>query len=98
MLQIVFAEHAVTRCRRVTRQLLVFLEHVLSVAADLGPLWTVRVECAIGVLRLRLAAAATTAAAAAISTALTLHAFEISHYLITVSISLRPDFVLVGLR
>jgi hypothetical protein len=64
---------------------LVLLEDVLSVAPDLRALGAVGVECAIGVLLLRLATAATpAAAAAAIAATLTLHTLEISHYSITV--------------
>ena len=87
VLQIVLSEHPVASRRGVTSELLVLLEDVLGVAADLGALGTVGIEGPVGVLRLGFpppAAAAATAPAAAIAAALTLHSLEISHCLITV--------------
>jgi len=87
--------NGVNRLRRVgvARQLLVLLEDVLGVAAHLRAFVAIGVERPVGVLRLGLAAAAAaTSAAAAIAAALALHTLEISHYLITVLVSLRPDF------
>lgn len=99
VLQVVLAKHAVAGRRGVARKLLVLFEDVLGVAADLRTLGPVGVECTIGVLSLRLAAAAPPAASAtAIATALTFHTLEISHYFVTVSVSLRPDPVRIGLR
>src|SRR5439155_13553838 len=89
VLQVILAEDPVAGRRGVPGELLVFLEDVLGVAADLRALGAVGIERAIGVLGLRLAAAAAAAsAAAAIAAALTLHTLEISHYLITVLDSL----------
>ena len=90
VLQVVLAEDAVAGRRGVPGELLVLLEDVLGVAADLGALGAVRIERPVGVLGLRLTAAATTSTAATITAALALHTLEISHYLITVLVSLRP--------
>jgi hypothetical protein len=83
VLKIVLSEDPVAGRRGVTGKLLVLLEDVLGVAADLDALWPVGVERSIGVLSLRLAASAASTATA-IATALTLHTLEISHYSITV--------------
>src|SRR5206468_6725788 len=85
-------EHPVAGRRGVAGELLVLFEDVLGVAAHLGAFRPVGIEGPVGVLRLGLAAATAAAtSAAAIATALTLHTLEISHYLITVLVSLRPD-------
>jgi hypothetical protein len=94
VLQVVLAEDPIAGRRGVSGELLVFLEDVLGVAADLRALGAVGVKRPIGVLSLGLAAAAAAAATSATATipaALTLHTLEISHYLITVLVSLRPD-------
>ena len=76
VLQIVLGQNPVAAAGCVARQLLVFVEHVLGVAAHLDPLGTIGVERAVGVVLLWLVA---TAAAAAIATALPFHALEVSH-------------------
>src|SRR5690606_11349055 len=79
VLQVVFGQHPVARRTRVTGQLLVFLEHVLGVAAHLHAVGPVGVEGPVRVL-LWLAPAA-----APVAAALTLHTLEISHSSLTVS-------------
>ncbi len=81
MLQVVLAQHPIAGSRRVPRQLLVLLEDVLGVAADLDVVGPVGLERAVDVV-LRLAAAATTAATAVttpVAATLPLHTLEISH-------------------
>jgi hypothetical protein len=77
VLQVVFSEHPVARRRGVARQLLVLFVDALGRAAHLHAFRTVRVERAVSVVLLRLAAVAT----AIVAAALALHAFEISHVL-----------------
>src|SRR5206468_2735922 len=67
VLQVVLAEDPVAGGRRVARQLLVLLEHVLGVAADLDVVGPIGLERAVDVV-LGLAAAAATAAATAVAT------------------------------
>ena len=80
VLQIVFAQHAITGSRGVPGELLILFEDGLRVAAHLDAFRAVGVKRSVGVLRLGFAATAATAAAAAIASALTLHTLEISHY------------------
>ena len=88
VLQVVLGEDAVPGRGGVSRQLLVFFEDVLGVAADLRAFRPVGIERPVGVLLLGLPAA-TAATAAAIATALTLHTLEISHYSLTVPPALQ---------
>ena len=83
VLQIVLAQHTVSGRVRVARELLVFLENELRIAAHLDPFGAVGIEGAVGVL-CRLAASATITATAAVAPTLALHTFEISHILETV--------------
>jgi hypothetical protein len=91
VLEIIFRHHPVARGKGVPRQLLVFFEHVLGVAANLDVFRAVRVEGAVHIL-LRLTPAAITAiAAAAIAAALTFHTLEVSHRVLTVcALIVRP--------
>ncbi|HEY5204146.1 MAG TPA: hypothetical protein VIJ63_06060 [Roseiarcus sp.] len=80
VLQVIFSQDTVAGGMGVTSQLLVFLIDVLSGAADLHPFRSVGIEGPVGVvLRLAAATPATTAAAIAVTVALTLYTFEISH-------------------
>ena len=81
VLKVVLGEDPVPGGAGVTGQLLVLFEDVLGVAAHLHAIGAVRIERAVGVVRLGLAAAAaaTRAATTPIAPALALHTLEISH-------------------
>lgn len=79
VLQIVLGQNSVAGRRGVTRQLLVLLEHVLSMAADLNAVGAIRLKCAIGILRRLTAAIAALVPPRSTTAALPFHSFEISH-------------------
>ena len=79
VLQVILGQHPVARRRRIAGELLVLLEDVLGVAADLDAVGSVGIEGPVGVVLRLTATDAATAAAAAITAALPFHALEISH-------------------
>ena len=79
VLEVVLPQDAIASGVRVARQLLVFFENVLRIAAHLDAFRAVGVEGAIGVLLWLTAAAGAATAATPVAPALALHTLEISH-------------------
>jgi hypothetical protein len=80
VLQITFRQHPVASRGGVARELLVLLEHMLGVAADLDAIRPVRIERPVDVvLRLAPAPAAAAGVSTPVAAALPLHTLEISH-------------------
>ena len=76
MLEEVLRQNPVTGRRRIARQLLVFFEYGLGIAARLDPFGPVGLKGPVGVLLLGLAQVS---AIAAIAATLAFHSFKVSH-------------------